>query len=163
MGVDIHMSIISKEGEYKFKEIFDGRDSAWFDNITGDYSNEFYQNFPVCNGLPEKVPDEVRKDFTDEESCYYDFHYVNVGEFSVWFLEARPDIDAGWVSTYEKWLYEVKKVVPELRRYLDEDDNPYDYHFIEVTNPWDCSAWLYNYIVSNGVSPEDYIVYYFDC
>ena len=164
MGVDIHMSIISKEGEYKFKDIFDGRDSEWFDNISGDYGSDFYQNFPVCNGLPEKVPDEIRKDFTDKESFYYDFHYVNVGEFLEWFIEVRPDIDAGWVSTYDQWLYEKKKVIPELNHSLGEEDNPYDFHFIEIENPWDSSKWLYDYILERkDITVDDFIVYYFDC
>ena len=165
MGVDIHMSIISKEGEYRAKEIYDGRDTEWFDNISGDYRSEFYEHFPMCRGIPEHVPDEIRRDYNDNSNfSYYDFCYVNVGEFLDWFEHTRPDIDAGWVSTYDKWLYETKGIVPDLLHYLEEDANPYDYHFIEVVNPWDSSAWLYNFIKNqSNATPEDYIVYYFDC
>lgn len=165
MGVDIHMSIISKEGEYRYQDIYDGRNTEWFDNITGDYHSEFYEGFPVCQGLPEKIPSEIAKAYDIRGgACYYDFCYVNVGEFKYWFEHTRPDVDAGWVSTYDKWLYETKDIVPELSHYLEEDANPYDYHFIEVTNPWDSSAWLYNYIISReNIKLEDYIVYYFDC
>ena len=85
-------------------------------------------------------------------------------KFLDWFEHTRPDIDAGWVSTYDKWLYETKGIVPDLSHYLEEDANPYDYHFIEVVNPWDSSAWLYNFIKNqSNAAPEDYIVYYFDC
>jgi hypothetical protein len=168
MGVDIHMHIISKEGKMKIENIFDGRDSEWFDNISGgDYHSEFYQNFPVRYGIPEAAPDSIKKDFDNkDEYCYYDFRYVNVGEFMDWFEETRPDIDAGWISTYDKWLYEKKKIVPrDLPHWLDEDCNPYDYHFIEVENPWDCSKWLYEYIDDRktSIDPNDFIVYYFDC
>lgn len=164
MGVDIHMSIISKNGESKFKEIFDGRDYEWFDNISGNYHTEFYQNFPLMNGIPEKVPDNIREDFASE-GVFYDFFHVNVGEFLSWFEEARPDIDAGWVSTYDKWLYEKKNIVPELFHWLDEDNNPYDYQFIEIENPWECSKWLYDFIIKHKkeIGPNDFIVYYFDC
>lgn len=166
MGVDIHMHIISKEGKIKFKDIFDGRNSDWFNNISGgDYHNEFYQSFPVRYGIPEAVPDSIKEDFDNkDEYCYYDFRHVNVGEFLEWFEEARPDIDAGWVCTYDKWLYENKKIVPELDRWLDEDANPYDYHFIEVENPWDCSRWLFEFIGEReDITVDDFIVYYFDC
>ena len=165
MGVDINMSIVSKEGEYRAKDIYDGRDSEWFDNITGDYHSEFYEHFPMYRGIPEHVPDEIKRDYSDNSDfSYYDFCYVNVGEFLDWFEHTRPDIDAGWVSTYDKWLYETKGIVPDLLHYLEEDANPYDYHFIEVVNPWDSSAWLYNFIKNqSNAAPEDYIVYYFDC
>ena len=64
MGVDINMSIVSKEGEYRAKDIYDGRDGEWFDNITGDYHSEFYEHFPMCRGIPEYVPDEIKRDYS---------------------------------------------------------------------------------------------------
>ena len=162
MGVDIHMSIISKDGEVRCSDIFDGRNSEWFGNISGDYNSEFYQNYPMRYDIPDKVPDGIRQ--AQEDGGYYDFRHVNVGEFLDWYIEARPDVDAGWVSTYDKWLYEKKHIVPELSHWLDEDANPYDYHFIEVENPWDCSRWLYEYITSrDDIKSDDFIVYYFDC
>lgn len=163
MGVDIHMSIVGQNGEFKHHDIFDGRNSEWFDNITHSYHTSFYQNFPRMCDIPEKVPDEIKEDH--EDGGYYDFFHVRVGEFMDWFEETRPDIDVGWVCTYDQWLYQKKGIVPELSHFLDEDDNPYDYHFIEVENPWDCSRWLYEFLIANKetVNPEDFIVYYFDC
>lgn len=162
MGVDIHLSIISKDGEYRCNDIYDGRNSEWFDNLSGNYSNEFYQNFPRRYGLPLAVPEDIKK--AEEDGDYYNFCHVNVGEFLEWFAEARPDIDAGWVSTYDKWLYERKNVIPELNRFLGEEDNPYDFHFIEVENPWDSSRWLYEFIQEReDITEDDFIVYFFDC
>ena len=161
MGVDIHLSIISKDGEYRCNDIYDGRDGEWFDNLCGNYSNESYQNFPRRHGIPMVAPEDLKK--AEEEGSYYNFYHVNVGEFLEWFVEARPDVDAGWVSTYDKWLYERKKVVPELNRFLGEEDNPYDFHFIEVENPWDSSRWLYEYILEReDITVDDFIVYFFD-
>ena len=163
MAADIHLSIISKEGKYRCRDIYDGRDSEWFDNLRGNYTNESYQNFPRRCGTPLVIPDDIKKAEEGEEG-YYDFFHVNVGEFLEWFPEARPDIDAGWVSTYDKWLYERKNVIPELNRFLGEEDNPYDFHFIEVENPWDSSRWLYDYIIERkDITVDDFIVFYFDC
>ena len=162
MGVDIHMSIISKDGESRCENIFDGRDTEWFDNISGNYCSEFYQNFPLRNGLPDTIPEIIKKD--QESGDFYNFFHVNVGEFLEWFLATRPDVDAGWVCTYDKWLYEKKNIIPELAHWLDEEDNPYDFHFIEIENPWDTTRWLYEFITERkDITSDDYIVYYFDC
>ena len=162
MAVDIHLSIISKDGEYRCNEIYDGRDHEWFDNLTVNYGNEFYQNFPRRHGIPLVAPEDLKKQ--ESEGDCYGFYHVNVGEFLEWFVEVRPDIDAGWVSTYDKWLYERKGIVPQLNCFLGEEDNPYDFHFIEVENPWDSSKWLYEFIQEReDITVDDFIVYCFDC
>lgn len=165
MAVDIHMNIISKEGEYKYNDLFDGqRDSEWFDNLCSKYhSNSLYDSFPRRYGIPDAVPEGIKKDL--DEGSYYDFFHVKVGEFLEWFSNMRPDIDAGWVSTYEMWLYQAKGIIPEeIPHELDEDLNALDYHFIEIENPYDSTKELFNFIVEHkDIDPEDYIVYYFDC
>jgi hypothetical protein len=83
MGVDIHLSIISKDGKYRCSDIYDGRDYEWFDNLNGTYSNEFYQNFPRRQGTPLVVPDDIKK--AEETGDYFNFFHVNVGEFLEWF------------------------------------------------------------------------------
>lgn len=164
MGVDIHMSIIDKDGKYRYRGIFYGRNSEWFDNICRNgYYNSLYANFPTYSGIPELVPNEVKEDYDEEDYCF-DFHYMMVADFCKWFDKIRPDIDAGWVTTYKKWLYEKKGIVPEVKQFLNNDDNIADYHFIEVKDSFDCSKWLKDFITEHGdISPEDYIIYYFDC
>lgn len=164
MGVDIHMHIVSKDGNCKYEDIFDGRNGRWFDNISHNVEDEVYDDFPNKYGLPENTPENIRYDFEHREEGFYDFFYVKVEEFMKWFLYKRPDIDAGWVCTYDRWLYEKKGIIPNLVRYLDKESNPNDYHFIEVEDPYDCSGWLYQFITGHGdIHPEDNIVYYFDC
>ena len=165
MGVDIHMHIVGKNGEHKYEDIFDGRNSHWFDNICHNVIDEAYSNFPHEAGLPECVPETIEHDFEHREEGYYDFYYVNVEKFMKWYLQMRPDIDAGWVSTYDMWLYQSKGIIPnDLNHWLDKECNPNDYHFIEVEDPYECSRWLHEFITSHeDIHPEDNIVYYFDC
>jgi hypothetical protein len=168
MGVDIHMGIASRDGKYIYDEIFDGRNSEWFGNISGDVrgmTGEVYQNFPRNSGIPDKAPEELVKVYNEERDTFYGFNYVKVADFLTWFSKARPDVDAGWVTTYDKWLYEKKGVEPEIKHYLSDEDNINDFHFIEVEDKWDCSKWLYDFLAEHGesINVEDYIVYYFDC
>lgn len=164
MGVDIHMYIVAKNGKMKFDNIFEGRNREWFDALQNQSCDVVYDSCPIHRGLPECVPSKI----TDAQNhdIYYGFHYMNVSEFKTWFAEKRPDIDAGWCNTYDKWLYETKKIQPEvLYRELSEDANPNDWHFIEVWNPYDCNCWLFNYLedYASYITDSDNIVYYFDC
>ena len=165
MGVDIHLGIATRDGKYVYNEIFDGRNGEWFDNISGSIrgmSNEIYHTFPRISGIPDKAPEELVKAYKED---YYGFNYVKVADFLAWFTKMRPDVDAGWVTTYEKWLYEKKGIEPEIRHYLSDEYNINDFYFIEVENKWDCSKWLFDFLTEHGesIDPEDYIVYYFDC
>lgn len=164
MGVDIHMNIITKDGGFRYSDIYDGRNSEWFDNISHKVINESYRNFPHEYGLPELIPEDIKHDYEHREEGYYDFYYVKVEDFIKWYITMRPDLDAGWVSTYDQWLYQRKGIVPEVMHWLDKEYNPNDYHFIEVENPWESSSWLHEFVTSHeDIRPDDYIVYYFDC
>ncbi len=168
MGVDIHMGIASRDGKYIYDEIFDGRNYEWFGNISGDVrgmTGEVYQNFPRNSGIPDNAPKELVKVYNEERDTFYGFNYVKVADFLAWFSKVRPDTDAGWVTTYDKWLYEKKGIEPEIKHYLSDEDNINDFHFIEVEDKWDCSKWLYDFLAEHGesINVEDYIVYYFDC
>jgi hypothetical protein len=46
--------------------------------------------------------------------------------------------------------------------YLDGEDIIEDVRFIEVTDKYDCSAWLYSYLVDNDISDDATIQYCFD-
>jgi len=164
MSSDIHMHIISNSGEYKYNDLFDGvRNYEWFDNICDKYHSNFcYDSFPKTSGIPDFAPEAVKKD--KEDVGYFDFFYVKVGEFLEWFNRLRPDVDAGWVSTYEMWLYQAKGIAPdEIPHELDEDCNALDYHFMEIEDPEDMSRVLFEFIVDHkDIGLEDYIIYYFD-
>lgn len=163
MGVDIYMHIV-KNKEYIKKDIFDGRNSEWFGSLQGDGWDCVYDCLPKQCGLGDQVP----ADLDEQEltmNCYYGFYHINVKDFNEWFVQYRPDLDAGWVNTYEKWLYEIKGIVPEVNHYLylEDGERIEDKHFIEVVNPYDCSFWLYKYIVENNIDNDADIIYYFDC
>lgn len=161
MGVDIHMSIINKNGEYIEKNVDDDRDYEWFDNLQGNGDN-LYDTFPYEYGIPENSPKDITEDYND--NCYYGFHHILVKDFLNWVEKYKPEVDAKWVSTYDKWLYETKGIYPHgASRYLDEDMNTADYHFIEVVDKGDHTKWLYDKIKNNeNICEDDYIVYYFD-
>lgn len=162
MGKDIHMFIV-KDNEILAKEIFDGRNSEWFCNMAvNNCGDDCYEYLPVKYSWKDNVPEELSKKY-NQENDYFDFRSVKVEDFKDWFYKYRPDIDAGWVTTYDKWRIEKKGYVPwDIKHYLDEDDDLRDMHFIEVSNPYDCSNWLCNYLVDNKVPNDADIIYCFD-
>lgn len=161
MGKDIHIHIVQNK-EYIKKEIFDGRNSEWFANLTRDGLDDCYDLLDIKYGLSPQAPEEIDKKSLTEDG-YFDFYYINVKEFKDWFQKYRPDIDAGWVTTYDKWRIENKGYVPEdICHYLSEDDNPADMHFIEIVNQYDCSAWLSTYLVDHEIDDNADITYWFD-
>lgn len=161
MGKDIHLNIV-QNGEYIKKEIFDGRNSEWFANLEGDGWDDCYDHLDTEFGLSPQAPKELNIEKMREEG-YFNFYYINVKKFKEWFQQYRPDIDAGWVSTYDKWRIENKGYIPEnIFHYLSEVENPADMHFIEITNQYDCSAWLFTYLVDHKIDDNADITYWFD-
>ena len=151
---------IARNKEYIAEDIFEGRNSEWFNNMMGDGNDEVYDSLPIGYGISEEIPDSYSENFKDW--CFR-FHYINVKDFKDWFLEKRPDKDAGWVTRYERWAYENKGIKPEyLRKELHKDDVIVDMRFIEVTNQYDCSAWLYCYLEDNDIPDDATIQYCFD-
>lgn len=167
MGVDMTMHIINSKGEFVAEDIYSGRNSEWFALMQGNKWDTIYESLPIHYNLPDRVPEKVRQHYLNRmELGYYHFRYMKVEEFFDWFSKKRPDIDAGWVTTYAKWLYENKGILPDEVFYtLPEDARVEDFHFIEIHNSYDNSKWLYYYLATENkaVSNDDYIVYYFDC
>lgn len=162
MGVDMHL-YICKNKKYIAEDIFDGRNSEWFRNIQGEGNDEVYNSLPLSYGISDQAPAHFSDSFKGEMG-YYGFHYIKVSDFCDWFIKHRPDEDAGWVTTYEKWAYENKGIKPEyLRRSLTKDDVIEDMKFITITNEYDCSAWLYCYLVDNNIPDDAVVQYCFDC
>ena len=164
MGIDIHMSIV-RNGKESIPNIFDGRNSDWFRNLCGDGWDEEYDHLPSHYGIPDECPEKIKEDFDrPARDGYYGFYYIIVKDFKEWFEDYRPDLQAGWASTYDKWRIENKHYIPEngLPHYLDKEDNKDDMHFIEYANIYDCSRWLYQFLCDRNVPGDAYIVYYFD-
>lgn len=161
MGMDIHLSILNTNGEYICKEIFNGRCSEWFNNLMRCGSDEDYQSLPVDYNLPENAPEDIVKDFYSKD--YFGFNHFTVGEFKKWFDKVRPDLDAGWVTTYDKWVFETKSRIPySYYHELPIDANIHDFHFIAFDKEYDKSRWLYSYLLDNAINDDYIIIYYFD-
>lgn len=163
MGVDIHMDILHN-GEVIKKDIFDGRNSEWFNNLQPDRGwDDEYGLLNICYGYPDETPEDYIKRYEDKRT-YFGRHYIKVQDFVEWFWTYRPDKKAGWVTTYDKWRIENKGYIPEdLPTCLYKDDIIEDMHFITYENRWDCSKWLVEYLMGNEIPVDAYIVYCFDC
>ena len=154
-GVDIVINIVDKDGNLIDKDIFNSRCNTWFDNLAGHGSHVVYNQLKLNYGKLRDV------EYPDEE-FYFNFRYIKVRDFRDWFIEYRPNINAGWVNTHTKWLIENRGYYPEnVKLELPVDVNPADWHFIEYKDKEDCSEWLYNYLHNNKIDEEAYIVYYF--
>lgn len=160
MGMDITMHITNSNGSViKRDNIYDGRNSEWFNQLMHHCCDDAYDNLDTYSGIPENANSQIVKD----KEWTFGHHYISVGEYKKWFEKYRPDIDAGWVTTRDKWLYERKGIIPILKYELSEEDIPADMHFIEVEEKYDNSKWVYNYLIKNeDILDEDLIVYYFD-
>lgn len=178
MGVDIYLHIVSKEGKMLHKNIFDGRSHEWFENMKGwgqGWDVEFKHWYPEY-GIPDNSPEEVKVIYDDctrslvkgesysdrEHFGYYDFRTATVKQWIIFFEKYRPDRDAGWIRKYDAFLLKRKGIIPdEVQHYLDSDDRIEDFEWIEFDKKYDCSYWLYDFIMANQVPEDAYLVYYF--
>ena len=165
MGVDIHIFIVKKNK--KAKRIYEGvRCSEWFDDICGRGWHDEYGKLSIHKGISPFSDDEIKDDYENRrERYYYGFHYFNVGEFREWFVKYRPNIKAGWVTTYDNWRIKNNKWFPDeddLSHFMIPDVNPDDQFFIEYEDPYDMSANLYNLLNDNKITDDADITYYFD-
>ena len=164
MGVDIHM-FICRKGEILGDDIFDGRNSEWFNSLQQQSWGDEYDHLNIRYGFSDDVPDDLRKKF-DDPGTYYGHHNILVKDFAEWFEKYRPDLNAGWFSTYDRWRIERKGWTPDydyVKRHLEEGDNPNDYEFVEFENEYDCSRWLYHYMAGKKIPYDATINYCFDC
>jgi len=163
MGIDIHMAIV-KDKKYIAEDIFDGRNSEWFANLRGESWNEVYDHLPIKYGVKDQAPKSYIEKYSPD--WCFDFRTIKVEDYIVWFRRYNPHLIAGWVSTYNEWRINKQGYCPgedDLYQELPKDANPIDMHFIEVEKPYDCSKWLFDYIVNNKkISSDAYIIYCFD-
>ena len=161
MGVDIHM-FICQDNKVIQSNIYDGRNSEWFDNLQGSGWDDVYDKLPMVYGWPSMVPDELKEEYSREKGCY-GYHHILVKNYKIWYVEYNPYKRAGWVTTYDKWKMENQGYIPETAKtYLDEDDVLADMYFVEWKNEYDPSTWLYNYLCDNKIDNNAWIVYCFD-
>lgn len=165
MGMDIHMNIVYN-GEVIAKDIFDGRNTNWFLNLQGCDNDFGYSYLPTVVGVSPQATEEHYKAYENRiDNTYFGFYYIKVKDFLKWFIKYRPDLEAGWVSTYDKWLVERKHAKLddiEIYTYLPDDVNLNDMHFIEVEKEYENSDWLYHYLIDNKIPEDADINYYFD-
>ena len=168
MGVDIHMFIVKNSNVIK-ENIFDGRNSEWFNKLRGQ--GDEYEYLKMGYGMCPYAP---KTESFNEESLsklgYYDFRYFKVIDYINWFRQRRPDTFAGWVTTYTKWQYENKGIVPDRYDVIqtiwkNEEISEKDLHFVEFVDGYDCSRWLYNYVTDkeNNIDIDAYVTFWFDC
>lgn len=160
--MDIHMHIVNN-GEIIRDDIFDGRNSEWFNNLQNRGYDFEYKDLPTEWGISPQAPPE----FMDyqEKDYYFGFFYVSVKKYKEWFIKYRPDKDAGYVSTYDKWRMENKNYVPydtpsdlsTIEEYMRGD-----MHFVEYEKEYDSSRWLYEYLIDNNIPEDADITYWFD-
>ena len=171
MGMDIHTYIVDENGKIKYTDLYEGRNSEWFADLTERAEhNMAYANWNPDYGLSKnfdpntdpkyincKIDEDIRK-------WCFDFRNIKVGDFIKWYKKSKPYIEAGWCTKYEAWLYHNKGVVPDyLAKELSEYDIVADREFIEVNNPYDPATVIYNFIMEHeDIEDDDYFNYFFD-
>ena len=166
MGQNIKMCIV-QNNEKIADNIFKGRNSAWFIELQGDCLVQGIEHFPCCNGISIFAP----KDYRTTDLVYEMYgniyitpaYYIPVQDFINWFESFRPDISAGWVNTYDRWLYEKKHIEPKLLHELPKEIQEFDWHFIEVEDKYNLFKWLYDYIINNNIPTENTDIQYYFC
>lgn len=164
MGMDIHVHVVNKNGEYIKKNLFDGRNRMWFQKIDHEEDEYDYVKW-IYDYEAEFVPVEVKKVFrSDEYSGYFGFKAVKVADLLNWYDRYRPDVDAGWIRRYDKWRWENKATAPdEIYHYFDESMNVNDWVWVEnLPKEDECIKVIIDQIDNNQVNPNDYVIMYFD-
>ena len=143
MGMDIHTYICDEDGVIKYRDIWEGRNSDFFADLSGNGYDRVYEKLDIKFGLSECAEFEIPK--KEQEECF-NFRHIRVGDFIKWFEVYRPDVVAGWCTKYEAWLYKNKDIAPyELNERLYEDDVIGDREFIVIEKKYDCAKDIYKF------------------
>ena len=163
MGMDIHMSIV-KDGKILFDNIYDGRDTAWFQNLMGRGCKWEYNHLKTKYGLSKQSPEDQNR---LEKEGYFGFNHVKVSDFMEWYYAYKPYLDAGWVTKRTEWLVQNKGYILDSDSYdvhysLNEiDGDTSDYVFTEFTI-YESSRSIKKFIAEHEVPYDADICYYFD-
>ena len=171
MGVDLHMHIIDRKGNFLAKDLFEGdRDYDWFDALQGSETVDSFKRLPFLDGIPKELKNKIFLS-KEEKRSYYGFKYITIKDFYNWFWRNRPDHNAYWTTKRQAWLYQTKKIVPSLQLYslggvLEEYSCPIeDMVFIDVIDEEDNYKKLIKIIEEDSIFSkmnDSYLVYYFD-
>ena len=166
MGTDIHIHLIAN-GKFLLEDMFDGRNSFWFDKIHNEEDEYRYLNWQY-NVENIALPQSVLKEVEEGDFYCYGFKYVKLSELLEWYDTYKPYIDAGWVRKIDAWKYRVKHIPIEdnIYPYLDDDAIIEDWEFVEVPALDDCMEYVVNQIKEliplNLDIENSYLVVYFD-
>lgn len=163
--VNIKMNIV-KNGEFIKRDIFTEKNPDWFNQIMGRDESFPFNTFPKHYGISPMLPTEITMEGLRKEG-YYNFFFINVERYVTWYERYKPQVHAGWVTSYMKWLIETKHYIPNLKEELvpafPQDSHSCDMKFIEYIDEDDCFKWLYDYVLDNHIPFDADIVYWFNC
>ena len=167
MGTDIHIHLITN-GKFLLEDMFDGRNSLWFDKINNEENEYQYLNWQY-NVEDIALPQSVLKEVAEGDYYCYGFKYVKISELLEWYDTYKPYIDAGWVRKIDAWRNRVKHIPLEdhtIYTYLDDDAIIEDWEFVEFPAPDDSMEYIVNQIKEliplNLDIDNTYLVVYFD-
>ena len=156
MGKDSHIYIM-KDGKRLSKNLYDGRNYEWFNNMAGNGNDAEYNHLPVKYGVCEEADDDFKE--LEDEKGYFDFRYIRVGDFKSWYWDYDPTAKAGYFSEYDIWRIKYKGYIPEdPPTYKTEDANI----FYSYEDPYEPSKVIFDYVTDNHISDDAYLCYCFD-
>lgn len=125
MAADINMYLVDKRDNsiiLSTKDLFEGRNYEWFENMQQRGSNVAYDYMPV-------EWDYEDSDKLPEDCCYnadwtYGHRAIRVDELLKWFTFYKPAEDGVYLTERENWLYESKGIFLEAweRHYPDAEE-----------------------------------------
>lgn len=161
MGVDIIMDIYHK-GKLIHTDIFEGRNSEWFDNLNGNGYDREYDYFPRVSG-----PCPGAENIPDEEKYNYGFYHIRVLDFLNWYDKHQPYLHAGWVNKVTSFNYINKNIIPDENEVYEmlpvwkEDFHRDNYVWLAYRKE-DPSSVIMHFISMKNVPEDAYIFYRFN-
>ena len=166
MGIDIHMSLVKKStGFVIFDNLYDGRNSEWFNNLIGRGYDEVYSKLSWNVGCPDCITEGEGYEAWCKPAEYggYGFQWIPAKEYIDWYEKYRPYLDAGYLTEWENWAYEHNRYDPfkhEIRHYLADGDRKENYIFREFIDKGCPDIHVYKQIIPIPYENiEDCIIY----
>lgn len=158
MGRDIHIHVV-KDGKKLTDDLFDGRNSEWFDNMAGRGYDDEYDHLPVEYGMCPEADEDFKS--LENEQGYFDFRYIKVKDFIDWYNKYLPCLHAGYFSEYDIWRMKYKGYIPEDAPTVPCPEEGATI-FSSYKDPYDCSTHIRNALVKPDIPDDAYLCYCFD-